>query len=65
MFGPQGLWLDDYPYAQDGMDLWGALLAYFTGYLQLYYRSDADVASDTELQAWWRECKVRMVASRY
>jgi hypothetical protein len=64
MFGPEGLWLHDYPYAQDGLNLWGALLGYFTDYLGLYYSGDADVAGDSELQAWWRECKVRPGAAR-
>jgi hypothetical protein len=64
MVGPEGqLWLDDYPYAQDGLDLWGALLEYFTAYLRLYYSSNDDVVADTELQAWWSECKVRAAAA--
>jgi hypothetical protein len=63
MVGPEGqLWLDDYPYAQDGLDLWGALLEYFTAYLQLYYSSNEEVVADSELQAWWAEVKVRVLA---
>jgi hypothetical protein len=59
MVGPdEQLWLDDYPYAQDGMDLWNALLDYFSAYLKLYYSSDGEVAYDPELQAWWQEVKV-------
>lgn len=56
---PEGkLWLSDYPYAQDGLDLWSAYLEYFTAYLKLYYKSDADVLDDREVQAWWTEVKV-------
>ncbi|KAF6251346.1 lipoxygenase [Scenedesmus sp. NREL 46B-D3] len=58
MIGPEGqLWLDDYPYAQDGLDLWAAFLEYFTAYLKLYYSSNEEVVADEELQAWWAECK--------
>jgi len=51
------LLLDDYPYAQDGLDVWNAYMDYFGAYLKLYYKSDADVLGDTELQAWWNEVK--------
>ncbi len=48
---PNGeLLVDDYPYAQDGLLIWSALEKYFSEYLSLYYKSDADVAGDTELQ---------------
>ncbi len=47
------LLVDDYPYAQDGLLIWSALETYFSDYLSLYYNSDADVASDTELQVGW------------
>lgn len=50
-------WLD-YPYAEDGLQLWGALDDYFKLYLPLYYGTDGDVLDDTELQAWWQEVKV-------
>ncbi|GLI71453.1 hypothetical protein VaNZ11_016671 [Volvox africanus] len=49
-------WLD-YPYATDGLDIWSALTSYFDTYLRLYYKSDADVLEDPELQAWWNEAK--------
>ena len=48
----------DYPLADDGLDFWYALEAYFSEYLRLYYKSDADVAADGELQRFWAECKV-------
>ncbi|KAG2491170.1 hypothetical protein HYH03_010382 [Edaphochlamys debaryana] len=57
MLGPDGNpWLQ-YPYAQDGMRIWDELEKYFDSYLQLYYKSDADVTGDEELQAWWAEVK--------
>jgi hypothetical protein len=51
-------WLEDYPYGRDGLDIFAELEAYFGQYLRLYYASDADVAGDVELQAWWAEVKV-------
>jgi len=50
-------WISDYPYAQDGLDIWTGIEGYFTEYLKLYYGGDADVAGDSELQAWWQEVK--------
>jgi arachidonate 15-lipoxygenase len=47
--------LPDYPYRDDGMLLWEAIDAFVGRYLRLYYRSDADVVTDTELQSWCRE----------
>ena len=31
------LFLEDFPYAEDGLLVWKALVEYFTGYLSLYY----------------------------
>ena len=31
------LFLEDFPYAEDGLLVWNALVEYFTGYLNLYY----------------------------
>eukprot|EP00775_Hariotina_reticulata_P007328 gene7328-7540_t len=55
--GEGKLWLDDYPYAQDGLDIWNAFLNYFTSYLKLYYKSSEEVQEDEEIQAWWKEVK--------
>ena len=57
--GEGRVWLGDYPYAQDGLEIWRELEAYFGEYLALYYASPEDVAGDEELQAWWAEVKVR------
>lgn len=43
---------DDYPYAADGMLLWNELHTWLHAYLSSYYRSQADLVKDTELQAW-------------
>lgn len=43
------------------LQIWRELETYFGEYLRLYYKLDADVAGDVELQAWWAEAKVRPV----
>jgi len=48
----------EYPWAEDGLDLWSAMRQYFADYVQLYYRSDEDVLQDSELQSWWQEVQV-------
>ena len=50
-------WMD-YPYADDGMDIWNTTASYFDKYLHLFYKDDQEVATDPELQAWWNEVKV-------
>ncbi|KXZ51371.1 hypothetical protein GPECTOR_13g860 [Gonium pectorale] len=57
MVDPSGKPWTNYPYADDGLAIWGALTKYFETYLGLYYKSDADVVGDSELQAWWNEVK--------
>ncbi|WIA15496.1 hypothetical protein OEZ85_002133 [Tetradesmus obliquus] len=52
-----GLRIKDYPYAEDGLLLWGALKEYFEAYVELYYKTDEAVQNDTWLQAWWNEVK--------
>lgn len=47
--------LPDYPFRDDGLLVWNAIRDFVAGYLRLYYASDADVAGDTELQAWAAE----------
>ncbi|KAG6479283.1 hypothetical protein ZIOFF_062746 [Zingiber officinale] len=48
---------DDYPYAADGLDVWAAIDTWVTDYCAYFYRSDASVVSDVELQAWWSEVR--------
>ncbi|WJX92139.1 Lox2p [Trifolium repens] len=54
---PHGLRLliEDYPYAADGLEIWAAIKSWVEEYVSFYYKSDAAVAQDFELQAFWRE----------
>ncbi|KAH9326857.1 hypothetical protein KI387_007035, partial [Taxus chinensis] len=54
---PHGLRLviQDYPYAVDGLDIWFALKQWVSDYLSLYYKNDAAIRKDEEVQAWWKE----------
>jgi lipoxygenase len=45
----------DYPYAADGLELWGALKAWNADYVEIYYKDDRAVQRDAELQSWWTE----------
>jgi len=47
--------LPDYPYRDDALPLWDALEEYVGGVLAPFYKSDADLVNDTELQAWWAD----------
>jgi len=53
------LLVNDYPYAEDGLLYWNAMSTWFTEYLSLYYKSDADIVADAELIAWWDEIKTK------
>lgn len=55
----------DYPYAADGLLIWNALREWFHSYLSLYYTTDAEVASDRELTAWYvlQNCICHVCAS--
>jgi len=44
-----------YPYRDDGMEIWTVLGNYVRDYLALYYKTDADVTEDYELQNWAKE----------
>ncbi len=45
----------EYPYRDDGLLHWEAIRDWVREYVALYYPADADVAADTELQAWGAE----------
>lgn len=47
--------LPGYPYRDDALLVWAAILAWVRDYLSLYYNTDADVVGDTELQAWFQD----------
>ncbi|KAK2353185.1 linoleate 9S-lipoxygenase [Trifolium repens] len=54
---PHGLRLliEDYPYAADGLEIWAAIKTWVDEYVNFYYKSDADIVQDSELQAFWKE----------
>lgn len=41
-----------YPYRDDGILLWNAIQSFVKEYVDVYYRSEADVSEDDEIQAW-------------
>ncbi|KAG0557308.1 hypothetical protein KC19_11G118900 [Ceratodon purpureus] len=49
--------VQDYPYAADGLELWAALKAWNAEYVDVYYKDDAAVLNDVELQNWWWEIR--------
>ncbi|MQL05309.1 hypothetical protein EI015_24725, partial [Escherichia coli] len=54
---PYGLRLliEDYPYASDGLEIWAAIKSWVQEYVSFYYKSDAAIGHDSELQAFWKE----------
>lgn len=54
---PHGLKLmiEDYPFAVDGLELWFSMKQWVSDYLSFYYKDDASMKRDKELQAWWSE----------
>ncbi|XP_061370342.1 linoleate 9S-lipoxygenase-like [Gastrolobium bilobum] len=49
------LLIEDYPYAADGLEIWDAIKSWVQEYVAFYYNSDATIAQDSELQAFWKE----------
>ncbi|AET01663.1 putative linoleate 9S-lipoxygenase [Medicago truncatula] len=49
------LLIEDYPYASDGLEIWAAIKSWVDEYVNFYYKSDASIAQDSELQAFWKE----------
>lgn len=47
-----------YPYRDDAMDLWNAILNWTTDYIAIFYQSDEDVKQDYEIQIWGMETTV-------
>jgi arachidonate 15-lipoxygenase len=45
----------DYPYRDDAQVLWRSIRDWVGGFLELRYRSDAEVAADPQLRAWAAE----------
>ncbi|KAL6619995.1 hypothetical protein ACP70R_035134 [Stipagrostis hirtigluma subsp. patula] len=55
--GVVSLHIKDYPYAVDGLEVWGAIEGWVRSYCTHFYHSDAAVAGDGELQAWWDDVR--------
>ncbi|KAJ7299938.1 hypothetical protein O6H91_03G017000 [Diphasiastrum complanatum] len=49
------LLIADYPFAVDGLDIWDATEKCVQDYVDIYYKDDAAVLADPELQLWWSE----------
>ena len=49
--------IEDYPYANDGLVLWGILKDWVSDYVNHYYSSPKLVLEDQEIQAWWSEVR--------
>ena len=49
--------LNDYPFAQDALQLWTVLEDWVGDYVNLYYSTDGEVLQDTEIVEWWEEIK--------
>ncbi len=48
-----------YPYRDDALPLWDAIEEYVGGVLGHFYKSDAELVGDTEMQAWWGDLTER------
>lgn len=56
--GTLRLHIEDYPYAQDALELWAPIQAWAEEYVNICYSGkDEMVATDEELQAWWMEIR--------
>ena len=51
------LLIEDYPFAVDGLAIWSAIKKWVTNYCSIYYKDQAAVQIDNELQAWWKEVR--------
>eukprot|EP00238_Polyblepharides_amylifera_P001577 CAMPEP_0196571788 /NCGR_PEP_ID=MMETSP1081-20130531/1920_1 /TAXON_ID=36882 /ORGANISM="Pyramimonas amylifera, Strain CCMP720" /LENGTH=244 /DNA_ID=CAMNT_0041888861 /DNA_START=54 /DNA_END=788 /DNA_ORIENTATION=- len=45
----------DYPYREDGLLVWAAMVDFVKDYVTLYYASDEEIVSDSEIQQWYYE----------
>ncbi|MDY7232888.1 lipoxygenase family protein [Hyalangium rubrum] len=51
--------LPHYPYRDDALPLWDAIEEYVGDVLRHFYKSDADLVNDPEMQAWWADLTER------
>ncbi|KAL3725032.1 hypothetical protein ACJRO7_030100 [Eucalyptus globulus] len=47
----------DYPYGEDGLDIWLAIKTWVSDFCSVFYKQDGHIQSDEELQAWWSEIR--------
>ena len=53
-YGPA---LMNFPFLEDGMVILTAIRTFVAAFVNGYYRSDADIMADKEVQAWWAEAQ--------
>lgn len=56
--------VEDYPFAVDGLELWDAMKSWNTEYVDIFYKTDADIPSDGELMEWWTEIRTKAHADK-
>ncbi|XVE81844.1 hypothetical protein DITRI_Ditri15bG0098700 [Diplodiscus trichospermus] len=49
--------VEDYPYANDGIEIWVAIETWVKDYCNIFYTPNYDVKEDEEIQAWWFEIR--------
>lgn len=49
--------IEDYPFAADGLEHWGAIRSWLSDYVEVIYKDDASVRKDEELRRWWTEIR--------
>jgi hypothetical protein len=54
---------DSLPIFQDGLDLWRALNRWVSGYIGIFFRTDADVQGDPGLQEYWKFSRTPLYAA--
>ncbi len=50
--------IKSYPYRDDAILIWNATHNWVSDYVEVFYKSDADIRADAELQAWAKEATV-------
>ncbi|XP_050219799.1 linoleate 13S-lipoxygenase 2-1, chloroplastic-like [Mercurialis annua] len=53
------LTIEDYPFANDGLELWDAIKQWVTDYVNHYYQEASNIKSDHEVQAFWEEVRTK------
>lgn len=58
---PHGLrlWIEDYPFAMDGLLVWSSIEEWVREYVSLYFSDSQNILKDDELQQWWTEIQTK------